>query len=276
VYYVGGHKVTYNVPPRGFNPLTATRRQLREYNLPAWRLLGGRRAWDRIMRPVRFTAPPLSLIEAPQKFAPNCHGACWAGYVDTGHSNYNAVSANFVEPHISSAVCSNPLAEGTWVGLGGFHTGNLGQDGTAYGTGHPHGAWWEVLPSGPVYSSWTGSAGDNISASTAWNTSSNKYDFAVIDGSHILSPSEQGGGYDGTSAEFITEAPGGDNLENFGSIPFTSAYSYYGSSSAHGVGQLPHVRQLMTNSNTGHTMAEPGPISGANSQNFTMNQRNCD
>jgi hypothetical protein len=270
VYYLAGHKVMYNVPPKGFNVRTATHRQLREYNIPSRGLLGGTRNWNRIMGQVRFAAPPAVLIEGPKPFY--IHNDHWSGYVDTGHSNYNEVGVDFTEPHIGSSVCSSD-AEGTWVGIGGYTTGTLSQDGTAYGTGHPHGAWWEVLPAGPVYSSWNGSAGDTIDATTTWDTTTNRWGFAVIDGSHILNPAEQGGGYDGSSAEFITERPGGFNLSNFGTIPFTNAYSYYGSTGRHGVGQLSHTEIRMWDGS--RNMATPSSISGSNSQKFSITQNHC-
>jgi len=276
VYYVAGHKVMYNVPPKGFNVLAATNQQLREYNLPSKGLLGGTRNWNRIMGRVRFAAPPAVLIQGPEKFTncpahPTCTSGNWSGYVATGHSNYNEVGADYTEPHISSSVCSN-TAEGTWVGIGGYTSNSLGQDGTAYGTGHPHGAWWEVLPALPVYSTWNGSAGDTITATTTWDTTTNKWDFAVIDGSHILNPAEQGGSYSGTSAEVITEMPG-VALANFGTIPFTNAYVYYGSTGRHGIGQPTHDEVIMSDGS--RDMAVPSSISGNNSQNFSISQHHC-
>jgi hypothetical protein len=280
VYYVDGHEVTFNIPPKGFKLLAATDRQLREYNLPSRDLLGGVRLWDRIMRRVQFTAPPRVLIEGPQKFTPNCPASptCllgnWAGYADVGHSDYNEVGADYVEPHISSSVCSN-TAEATWVGIGGFTNGDtniLGQDGTSYGTGHPHGAWWEVLPGNAMYAPWDAAAGDTITATTTWNVADKKWEFSVIDGSHSLIPAEQSGSYSGTSAEFIVEMPG-FALANFGTIPFSNAYVYYGSSGRHGVGQVPHDEVIMND--TQRNMAVPSSISGSDSQNFSIGQQHC-
>jgi hypothetical protein len=272
IYHLGKLTIRYNIPPHGFDILTASPAQLREYNLPSRRILGSK--WAAEMRQASITAPPATLIEGPVKFAiPSCgkSGVCWAGYVDTGHSNYNNASANWVEPSISSDSCGSPSAEGTWVGLGGWTSGDLGQDGTAYGTGHPHGAWWEVLPNGPVYSSWTGAAGDAVSAYTAHSSSG--YSFYVEEGKHLLSPNVQGGPYSGSSADYITEAPG-TYLANFGKIPITAAYSYYGSSGAYGVGQLSHTKVIMKD-HIGHTLAQPGPIYGPFSDDFTMQDNHC-
>ncbi len=276
LYRVGGHTATYSVPPKGFDVLAATNSQLREFNIPLRSQLGGAARWSRIMRRVRFAAPPATLIEGPQKFTPRCgSNACWAGYVDTGHSNYTSAAANWKEPKISSSACSGPSAEGTWVGIGGYTSSDLGQDGTAYGTGHPHGAWWEVLPADPVYSSWDASVGQTVSTNTS--RVDGKYSFVVIAGSHILNPSYQGGGYSGSSAEFITELPAGFDLENFGTIPFTDAYAGYGGGGGHGVGQLPHTKIIAKNSNNGNQeMMQPGAISGADDQNFTMTENHCD
>ena len=276
IYHLGKLTIRYNIPPRGFDILKASPAQLREYNLPSRRILG--RQWTAEMRNVSITAPPAALIEGPVKFAiPRCttasgaNSACWAGYVDTGHSNYDNASANWVEPHITSDSCGNPAAEGTWVGLGGYTSSDLGQDGTAYGTGHAHGAWWEILPYNPVYSDWTGSAGDHVSAYTAHSSSG--YTFYVKEGSHLLNPGVQGGSYSGSSADYITEAPG-TYLANFGKIPFSAAYSYYGSSVGYGVGQLSHTKVIMRD-HLGHEMAEPGSIYGPYSDDFTIQDNHC-
>jgi hypothetical protein len=106
IYHLGKLTVRYNVPPRGFDILKASPAQLREYNLPSRRILGSE--WVAEMRGVSITPPPASLIEGPVKFGvPRCRtetGACWVGYVDTGHSNYDNASANWVEPNISPSV----------------------------------------------------------------------------------------------------------------------------------------------------------------------------
>jgi hypothetical protein len=276
IYHLGKLTIRYNVPPRGFDILTASPAKLREYNLPSRKVLGTR--WAAEMRKASITAPPASLIEGPEKFAtvkcstPNGSGSCWAGYVDTGHSDYDNASANWVEPSISSDACGEPAGEGTWVGLGGYTSSDLGQDGTAYGTGHPHGAWWEILPNGAVYSDWTGAAGDSVSAVTAHESSG--YTFYVEEGSHVLNPAVQGGAYSGTTADYIIEAPG-TYLANFGTLPFSAAYSIYGASGQYGVGQLPHTEVIMKNVN-GSEMAQPKSIYGPNSDDFTIEDNACD
>jgi hypothetical protein len=50
----------------------------------------------------------------------------WAGWLAEGHSDFNDVTANYVEPSISASSCTSNTAEGTWVGLGGWNTNDLG------------------------------------------------------------------------------------------------------------------------------------------------------
>jgi hypothetical protein len=284
VYYQDGHQITFPVPPRGFHVLTATRAQLREYNLPAQNTWGSKRTWDRIMRKVRFTAPPTALIEGPGQNSVACgspgdNTGCWAGYVATGHSNYNTASAHWTEPHIGSTVCTGPLSEALWVGLGGFNNSSLGQTGTGYGEGDPHGPWWEVLPGGYVYpASWDASPGDTISASVVWDTTTSKYGFDVIDGSHLMNPTEKSGSYNGSSADFILEngVVNGTRteLENVGTVPFSDAHAFFGTSGSRTLGSLPNQTVTSGNSNTGNILAQPGAIA-SNNTSFYVTQHHC-
>lgn len=284
IYDQNGHQITFAVPPKGFDVLSATKAQLREYNLPAWTSWGSKRTWDRIMRKVRFTAPPTALIEGPARNSvacdPNSTGQCWAGYIAAGRSNYDAASAQYIEPHIGSTVCSGPLAEALWVGLGGFNGNNnvLGQDGTAYGGGDPHGPWWEVLPLNAVYPEhWDASPGDTISAKVLWDPTASKYVFTVIDGNNEMNLTESGT-YNGTSAEFILEDPVVNGvrteLENVGTVPWSDAYAAYGTSPSKKLGTFQPESLTSQNLNTANVLAESGSI-GSDNDSFKVTQEHC-
>lgn len=291
VYDEDGLKLVEPVPPKGFNPLTASARRLREYGLPVPNRTG-RRAWLRAMRVWHPPTPPRTLIAGGplrgsiiDEMSSN-----WAGWLDTGHSDYNYASANYTEPSISDSSCPAPLSEFTWVGLGGASsTSSLAQAGTAYGDGHPHGAFQELSTADnsypPTWSTWDASAGDPMYTEVTWDQAkASNYEYFVEDDSNgnsyvIIAYSAS---YTGTTADFITEAPSdgpdaGDytNLSNFGSIPFTGAIAGRGTSTTttHNLDYFDEIDNLtMTNGST--TLAFSPEIYGDGSD-FTIKQSNC-
>ena len=276
-YIVDGGTLAYNIPPAGFDALQATPRQLREYNLPSKAVLGTRR-WTAMMRNLHFVTPARTLIQGPSSAAFVINSPNWAGVVASGHSNYNEVVADYTEPHIGSSVCS-PDAEGTWVGLGGV-TDALGQEGTAYGTGHPHGPWWEVVRaddsnvSGPNYQNWTASAGDHISTVLVYNGS--KYTFTLDDDTsgRVMSPSYTTSVYGGNTAEVITEVPGSFHLSNFGTIPVSNAKATAGSTTKDLASFTYNRYQIWDGSQVMASATAPTNPSGGSK--FSISQSHCD
>jgi hypothetical protein len=277
VYNVDGGTLTYNIPPAGFDALTASPNQLREYNLPSKAVLGTR-SWTTMMRNLHFVTPARTLIQGPASTAFVINSGNWAGVVASGHSDYNEVIADYTEPHIGSSVCS-PDAEGTWVGLGGVSDA-LGQEGTAYGTGHPHGPWWEIVRAndsnltGPNYQNWTASAGDHISTVLVYNGS--KYTFTLDDDTsgRVMSVSYTTTVYGGNTAEVITEVPGGYDLSNFGTIPVSNAKAVAGSTTKDLAGFTYNRYQIWDGSRVMASATAPTNPSGGSK--FSISQSHCD
>ncbi len=291
LYDDDGLRLEEPVPPRGFDPLTASARQLREYGLPLPSQLG-RKNWVRAMRVAKFGTPPRTLIAGGgfRMSVSDTTNSHWAGWLAEGHSDFNDVTANYVEPSISASSCTSNTAEGTWVGLGGWNTNDLAQAGTAYGTGHPHGAFQELITDSnsfpPTWSTWDASAGDTMLAYVTYDRAApDNFRYFVEDTltGQMFNTIAYSSNYDGSSADYITEAPyevgyGFENLANFSDIPFTNADAGYGTTSS-----VTHVlsywaTQLnitMVNGSSGDVMAFSPSIYGDGSD-FTMKHRDCD
>jgi hypothetical protein len=179
-YVVAGNNVTFAVPPAGFDPSTASSKQLAEYQLPARPASGADLArWETQVANAQIQTPPPYLVTDPYVNFGNVQSSNWAGYVDTASSNaYYSAYMDYNEPIVYSSGCSNDV-EGTWTGLGGFNTSNLSQAGSAYNdplVGN-HQMWWELLPANPVPINLYTSGGLTTVASTTWTGSGFSYYF---------------------------------------------------------------------------------------------------
>jgi hypothetical protein len=153
----------------------------------------------------------------------------WAGYVATG-ARFTSVSATWLVPAVRSGTQPTELAA-VWVGLDGRGTRTLEQIGTASGLlggSYYYAAWYEIVPSPPVYLSMPIKPGDSVTASVTYgrdglftlvlrdNTSGGR--FAVREASP---------GAELVTAEVVVEAPGTMTglapLPDFGKIGFTNA-----------------------------------------------------
>ena len=130
VWDASGEIITAYVPPPGFDPLTATTSQLAEYAFPArptdpQALL----AWQTQMSYYKSTSVPSApvILKNARALAYNSH---WFGYVTTASSGYHfiEVEGTFIQPSAGSTACSGS-EEVSWVGLGGWTSNNLIQDG---------------------------------------------------------------------------------------------------------------------------------------------------
>jgi len=255
-YHMGTNTATFRVPPPGFNPLTASNVELEYYGLPPRPSpldVDAFRTWVADYAGVHFEAPPPFLAEVPvdkAAFTPRTGGeqsrtlafsgcvSCWAGYVDqhASHNNYTVASVQFTEPRIGPSRCSND-GEFIWGGIGGYGVQQLGQDGTAWGsTGiGDHQAWTEVLPDQPgvVPVNLFATPGGSFLATTIWqgDIGYKQYDWNLVNeatkrGISFFTSSTS---YNGSTVEAIVERPMGDNLANFGTIPFTKVQEEIGS-----------------------------------------------
>jgi hypothetical protein len=141
----------------------------------------------------------------------------WSGYADdnsTGRT-YSSVTATWVQPKIRCTAAEDELAA-YWVGLDGFTTGTVEQDGTFgwcyQGTAY-YFTWWEMYPNGAITMGNAVGPGDHITASVT--STSLGYRLAVTDSTRransfvTTQPCAVGTGCANASAEWIAETPGG-------------------------------------------------------------------
>jgi hypothetical protein len=138
----------------------------------------------------------------------------WAGYAVTRRGvKFRKVTATFFVPFLDCAVSPNTFSS-EWVGLDGFSTRTVEQDGVSadcHGATPRYAAWYETFPHLEVQTRIVVHAGDSITATVTFSRRTRKYQMAVIDNSNhhhfavsqrcALSLCKR------SSAEFISEAP---------------------------------------------------------------------
>lgn len=152
----------------------------------------------------------------------------WAGYAVTG-GTYTSVAANWIEP---SVTCSSNGIVGFWVGLDGWGSTSVEQDGTGVdcSDGTPRQfAWWETYPANSVqvYDAPV-AAGDQMSSSILAQ-GHGRYVMVLTDSTKrwtVRNPVTLASGQN-ASAEIVAEAVTAGNdittLPDFGAIGFTDA-----------------------------------------------------
>lgn len=225
-----GDDLVQVVPPAGFKPLTATDAELKAYELPPRPPGGAALAhWESMMSGWKGAAPPepceTGRVNSVAHYATLPY---WAGGMNINNSStlntYTKADGEWTEPAFV-AVCPAASAYTIWSGLGGYNSTRLIQAGvntdTALNSSY---MFWEVLSSAHPNSEvkLTGDivrAGDIVEAFesyTAGGTGS-AY-FFVYDATNGLSASttrttysgaNMSTYYEGTTADYITEAPGG-------------------------------------------------------------------
>jgi hypothetical protein len=154
----------------------------------------------------------------------------WAGYAAGGaNGTVTQVVGTWVQPTLN---CASPKTTylATWVGIDGFNTSDLVQTGTGgacSGGSASYNAWWEVLPaSETIIGSIPVHAGDTITASVTYSTTSKKFTMAIADGTHSFSKTEKVSHTVRNAAECIVERPevgrSLSNLAKFTSDQFSS------------------------------------------------------
>ncbi len=200
----------------------------------------------------------------------------WSGYADdnTGGHTYSTVTGHWTEP---SVTCTSTTALAAfWVGIDGFTSGSVEQDGTlaeCSGGRAFYFSWWEMYPTNSIQvvgSSFA--AGDSISASVVKSSSS--YTLKVTDSTHSansFTTTQTCSSCADTSAEWIAEAPSGSGgifpLPNFHSWTVSSATVKSGSTSGV-ISTFPDDELTMIN-NSGAVKAQPGALN-ASGNGFTV------
>jgi hypothetical protein len=191
----------------------------------------------------------------------------WSGYADTG-SSYSTVTGRWTEPSVSCTSTTSLAA--FWVGIDGFNSSSVEQDGTlaeCYGGTAYYYTWWEMYPSNAIQVvGGTLRPGDHISASVV--RSGTSYTLKVTDSTRSGDSftTKQGcSSCANTSAEWIAEAPSGSSgiypLPNFHSWSQTGATVKSGSKS--GVISTFSDDEITMVDSAGRVEAQPGALNGS-------------
>ncbi len=273
-YNVAGTTVTVAKPPTGFSAMTATAAQLSEYNLPARPSdLTQLSLWDTTVGNAKPVSPPPFIAVLPNvKFANSLN---WGGYVTTSNVNFYQAEMDWVEPSAGGSSCSGDESS-FWTGLGGNYQGApLAQAGSQMGEGWAglanHQMWWEILPAGPKAVPLYAVPG-TLSESEVTYTGSG-FNFYLFANGQYWSSNESSASYDGSTADFIVEAPTYNgqitNLTNFGTLSVGGALANYNP-----IGSYTDISYTMTDSDNDYQRTlPPSPLS--NGQYFTVTQHSC-
>jgi hypothetical protein len=227
---------------------------------------------------------PGTVLPHPRVTGTTATSGDWSGYVDTGHNvAFRFIAANFTVPNADCAASSlgtSGLAlAGTWVGLDGWTSNTVEQDGFAEecrsSTSQSYYAWYEMYPDNQVMVSGP-KPGDAVVASVYFNSTSGKYTLEVSDltqkgaGFTVTESCPSGSTCANSSAEVITEAPGGGvaggyDLTDFGAVGYTNA-SITSRSGTHGglaATSLWSPTSITMTDPSGNTMATAGPLQGS-------------
>jgi hypothetical protein len=158
----------------------------------------------------------------------------WAGYADVSatHGTFTKASGSWTVPKVTCTQEDRITSE--WVGLDGFSSATVEQDGTASQCfeGTPvYYSWYEMYPAGTVEVGASVAAGDKISASVARSGSS--YTLKLTDSTHTANSFTRTASCAtstclDTSAEWIAERPAFTTTgivpeAQFSSVKFSSA-----------------------------------------------------
>ena len=199
----------------------------------------------------------------------------WSGYADTG-SGFSSVTARWTQPKVSNCSTSGPVKAAVfWVGIDGFNSSSVEQDGTGAicGQGQKlvYFTWWEMFPTNSIQAvGVTVKPGDKISSSVV--RSGTKYTLKVTDsttGGNSFTQTATcmvSGGCKNSSAEWIGERPSTSSgplpLPKFSTWTVTAATVKAGSKSGT-IKSFPDDQITMFNKKGGHVLAQPGPLNSA-------------
>jgi hypothetical protein len=284
-YDVNGKAVSFKVPPPGFNPRTASADELALYGIPRRPSPLDPKAtkWDAAVSKLSFVKPPPFLAAVPVKAQTQDENDQWSGYENLagGEDLFYDSTGVWVEPTVQQPnTCPNNSAV-FWVGIGGFYTSDLAQNGTALNTPGvaQHQAWKEILPEPifPVPLFATG--GQSFKAETRWlgpGIGPGEFQFNWWNQytGQMLSMDSAAPVVDDHSSEFIAERPsvGGvpRSLTNFGQINWSSALS-----NGLAIQNFPWAADTMVNFANGNVLAHPTTIPPGNNGAFTDTWKNC-
>ncbi len=219
-------------PPSGFDPLTASKEELRCYGFPKRPTQPDALAsWTAAMKAAKHYVVPVAsgVIATGPEISSN-----WAGYIvhNTDQSPAMTWDETIGQWNVPKANTSNNgLYVYPWVGMGGDGSPNIIQAGTSSqnsGSGK-YNFWWEDYPSGiNLLSSPSVNPGDQVYVNVSYNgdkTSSFLLE-DVTTGNYTNLP-ENTPNVSQDTAEFIVEEPQPTKgYTNFGTVTFSQCYAY--------------------------------------------------
>jgi hypothetical protein len=193
----------------------------------------------------------------------------WSGYADDNSkgNTYSTVASSWSEPSVS---CSRQTSLAAfWVGIDGYSSGSVEQDGTlaeCYAGHAYYFSWWEMYPTNDIQVVGESvSPGDSITASVV--RSGTSYTLKVTDSTHSansFTTTQTCSNCANSSAEWIAEAPSGSNgvypLSDFHSWTATGASVTSGSAGV--ISSFPDDEITMID-NSGLVKAQPGALNGS-------------
>jgi hypothetical protein len=188
----------------------------------------------------------------------------WSGYADTSTTFSNA-TGNWTEPSVSCSGGRTSYAA-FWVGIDGFTSGSVEQDGTlaeCSGGRAFYFSWWEMYPTNAIQT--VGSSvqpGDSISASVV--RSGTSYTLKVTDSTHSansFTTTQSCSSCANSSVEWIAEAPSGSG----GVLPLADFHSWSLSSATVNSGVISTFTddEITMIDSSGRVKAQPGSLNGS-------------
>ncbi len=253
------------VPPQGFRPQTAAPATARAYGFNAPDNPTALAAWRAKYKGYRETVPSVPCLGGSGSSAVRFtkYSGNWGGYMGTGHSNYNEVYDDQNIPTYYTTCGANTASlAAPWIGLGGWNSGKLIQQGFASGSSSTQNGpgtatqgaslWFEYLNAAhenpPVYIGRTTKTNHVISqymTYTAGKVVFHWYDRTAGSGWSPVTVNSLSSYYDGTTADFITEKPYGFKLRKFSRQTLSAAGARYGSTSKN-LFSLPNTEVRLT------------------------------
>jgi hypothetical protein len=187
----------------------------------------------------------------------------WSGYADTT-TTFSTATGNWTEPSVSCTSRTSYAA--FWVGIDGFTSGSVEQDGTlaeCSGGSAFYFTWWEMYPTNAIQV--VGSSvqpGDSISASVV--RSGTSYTLKVTDSSHSansFTTTQSCSGCANSSAEWIAEAPSGSR----GVLPLANFHSWTLSAATVNSAVISSFTddEITMIDSSGRVKAQPGALNGS-------------
>lgn len=264
-------QVQVSVPPRGWDPLTATPDELNAYNIPprptdpdgliSWTELVTQSRWERPkFQPGRASASPNATPTGDATGPSALATLNWGGIVSRG--TYTNVSGRWRQPYAYAPQTNRPALATQWVGLGGFAAGipliQMGTEARVYPDGSgSYDAWYEIVGTsadtgGARTLRFTHRQGDEIEAQVWWTEANGvgTAHFYIADRTLKTATSfsvPKITGYAGvtTSAEWINELPTLKHGSAYLTLPYYSsadaAFVSFTESQAGQGGQMTYV-----------------------------------